>query len=72
MWRQANLDYYNTQTHSERQLRKQAAAIVADDDDTDTANKDSTAKDEQGTAKMMGSFNFSALVDAASKLTNRQ
>ena len=28
VWRQANLDYYNTQTRNDRQLRKQAATII--------------------------------------------
>ena len=28
VWRQANLDYYNTQTRNDRQLRKQASTIV--------------------------------------------
>lgn len=32
VWRQANLDFYNTQTAQDRQLRKSKASIVDDSD----------------------------------------
>ena len=28
VWRQANLDFYKTQTHTDRQLRKKANSII--------------------------------------------
>ena len=42
VWRQANLEYYNTQTRTDRQLKKQAATIV-DENSPDQAELEVSA-----------------------------
>ena len=52
VWRQANLDFYNTQTSIDRKLRKQAANIV-----------DEKSSDQETVEEPKPKFSFSSLIN---------
>ncbi len=52
VWRQANLDFYNTQTSIDRKLRKQAANIV-----------DENSSDQEKVEEPKPKFSFSSLIN---------
>ena len=75
VWRHANLDYYNTQTQKDLQLRKQASRVVAQSDtDSDESDSTSPVVDESNAGQLLnGESPGKVLIQVASAAsTNRQ